>query len=467
MKQTKPNNISSQISTSGLSSPLGEVPQAEGSSGEMPKRQRGQGSNKATSFSAGYSPLFNLMSTDSIAAKNAKDYIPFGDDNLLPQQIIQLSRTVTIHRAIINSKADYFAGNNIASDNNTISAFLHNVNNTEESLHEVISKVIFDDVNMGNAYIEIVTDAKKSYLSLFHVDSSNCRVSANNNSIIQHPNWEVYKGENDDLRTEIPLYPYFKKGNDKQYHSILHIKQYEPQFAYYGLPSWYAGLNSLIIAGLTDRWNQNRLENQFNAPGMLFVPGVNSVAEETALDKMFGSYSGVDAEKAHNLLVQYLADLNPGQTREKAQYIEFNRADEGNWTDLHNQAYSNMLSIHGWFKTLCSFFGEKTGFDTQRILNEYEVALNTSIKSWQTRYSLLLNKLFTDFNLPTSELKFINQSPVYRLNPVKYIWELRRDAGLDYDKTDPKQKLFYNELKNTFNASNEKSTDKIKHENKL
>ena len=407
--------------------------------------------NKATAFETGYSPLFNLMETDYVNPYNKKDYIPFGEDNLIPQQIIQVGRSITIHRAIINSKADYFVGNNISSDNEIIQNFI-DFANADESLYEVISKVIFDDVNMGNAYIEIVTDKSKSYLNLFHVDSSDCRVSADALSIIQHPNWTEYKGINDPLRTVIPLYPNFAKGDDKQFHSILHIKQYEPQFSYYGLPTWYAGLTSIIIAGLTDRWNQNRLENQFNSPGMLFVPGVNSIAEETALDQMFAQYSGVDSEKAHSLLVQYLADLNPGQTREKAQYVEFSRDDEGNWTDLHTQAYNNMLSIHGWFKTLCSFFGEKTGFDTQRIINEYEIASNTSIKSWQTRYTRILNNLFADFGLPTDEIQFVNQSPVYRLNPVKFIWELRQDAGLEFDKTDPKQQMFYAEIKNTFNS---------------
>ena len=52
-----------------------------------------------------YQPLINLFETDSIDLKNQKDYIPFGDDNLLPQQIVQLSRSVAVHRAIINSKA--------------------------------------------------------------------------------------------------------------------------------------------------------------------------------------------------------------------------------------------------------------------------------------------------------------------------------------------------------------------------
>lgn len=424
--------------------------------GEMPL---GKGGVKGVTFlEYNYNPLLNLFESDFINLDTQKDFIPFGDDNLLPQQIIQLSRSVTIHRAIINSKADYFSGTGIHADDTRLSEFILSVNNYHESLHSVITKVIFDDVNTGNAFMELVTDKNKSYLSFYHIDSSMCRLSVDNNFVIIHPAWRQYKGAKDALRTTLPLYPNFEKKSDGQYHSIYHIKQYEPEFSNYGLPSWYAGLHSVIIAGLTDRWNQDRLENQFNASGLLIVPGVNSAPDAKALDDMFATHAGVNSVNAHNLIVQYLNDLGPGQSRDNAQYLEFKKNEEGNWLNLHLQAYNNLLSIHGWFKTLCSFFGEKTGFDTQRIINEYEIALNTSIKSWQHRYSLLLNTFFADFNFKTDDIAFENQSPVYRLNPVKFVWELRRDSGLEYDKNDPRQKLFYSELKNTFTSA-ESETD--------
>ena len=467
MKQPTANKIkAANISTDGLSSPSGEVPQAEGLSSpwggaaggggispseDMPKAK---GFNKATNFEMNYQPTLDLFASDFINTKQQKDFIPFGEDNLLPQQIVQLSRSVTIHRAIINSKNDFFSGTDLTSYNEKVNDLIKSINNSDETLHKVITKLMFDDINFGNAYFEIISDKNKSYLQFYHIDSSTCRLAVDGAEIIMHPVWSDYKGINDPLRTTLPIYPNFEKKKDGQYHSIFHIKEYEPEFYNYGLPTWYAGLNSLIIAGLTDRWNQNRLENQFNSPGMLFVPGVNSTAEEVAMDQMFNQYSGVNSEKSHTLLVQYLADLNPGQTREKPQFVEFSKNDEGNWVNLHIQSYNNMLSIHNWYKTLCSFFGEKTGFDTQRIINEYEIALNTSITTNQKRYLTIFEKIFSAFNYDLSSLTFVNQSPVYRLNPVKYIWELRKDAGLDYDPNNPKQKLFYSELKNTFNAQN-------------
>jgi len=72
----------------------------------------------------------------------------------------------------------------------------------------------------------------------------------------------------------------------------------------------------------------------------------------------------------------------------------------------------------------------------------------------------MFKKLLADFGYKSDDLAITNESPVYRLNPLKYIWELRREMMLDYDPNDPKQQLFYSELKNTFTS--ERTGDKNK-----
>ncbi len=409
-------------------------------------------------FQYNYTPLLNLFESDFIDLNNKKDFIPFGEDNLLPQQIVQLSRSVAVHRAILNSKTFFIAGNSFISEDKPLSDYLSNVNNYNENLRDVFFKLLFDELNIGNAYLEIVTDKEKSFVNLYHIDGSKCRISAKGDSILIHPDWGSYKGNKDDLTRVIPLYPYYKKDDNKLYRTVIHIKQYEPEFYHYGLPTWYAGLNSVIIAGLTDVWNQSRLEKQFNASGILIIPGVNDDKDAETLDTEFDKFKGSN-EKSHDLIDQYLKDLGPGQARDAAQYIEFKKNEEGNWIELHKQAHTNLLSIHNWYKSLASFFGEKTGFDTARILNEYEIALNTTIATYQTKYIDLFKKIFTDFGFNPDNLQISNISPVYRINPLKYIWEIRRDMGLEYNPNDPKQQLFYSELKNTFTSSKENETN--------
>jgi hypothetical protein len=410
-------------------------------------------------FEYNYTPLLNLFESDFIDLDNAYDFIPFGEDNLLPQQIVQLSRSVAVHRAILNSKAFFIAGNGFVSEDKKLSQFLSGVNNYNENMRDVFFKLLFDELNMGNAWFEIVTDNKKSFFNLYHIDGSKCRISANEDTILIHPDWSVYKGKNDDLKQEIPLYPHYAKDDNNLYRTVVHIKQYEPEFYHYGLPTWYAGLNSVIIAGLTDVWNQSRLEKQFNASGLLIIPGVNDDKDAETLDAEFDKFKGSANERSHDLIVQYLKDLGPGQLRDTAQYIEFKKNEEGNWIELHRQAHTNLLSIHNWFKSLASFFGEKTGFDTRRIINEYEIALNTTIRIYQSKYLDLFKKIFIDFGYNPDDLDITNESPVYRLNPLKYVWEIRREMGLEYNPDDPKQKLFYSELKNTFTTEIDKITN--------
>ena len=213
----------------------------------------------------------------------------------------------------------------------------------------------------------------------------------------------------------------------------------------------------IIISGLTDEWNKTRLENQFNASGLLVVPGVNDISEAEALQNEFDNFAGAKSIKSSKLIIQYLKDLAPGQTSQQAQYIEFKQSEEGSWMELYNLSHTHLLSIHNWFKTLCSFYVEKTGFDTDRIINEYEIALNTTISFYQSKYIKLLSRIFKEFNYNPDSLVFLNESPISRINPVKYIWEIRRDQGLEFDKTDPRQQQFFVELKNTFNANKDNS----------
>ena len=52
------------------------------------------------------------------------------------------------------------------------------------------------------------------------------------------------------------------------------------------------------------------------------------------------------------------------------------------------------------------------------------------------------------------DFEFINTPPISRINPMKFVWEVRRDSGLDYDKNDPAQKVLILQLQNTYSTPN-------------
>ena len=406
-------------------------------------------------FSYNYSPLLDLSKSDFIDLKTKTEiFIPFGEDNYLPTQLNKLSREVPVHRAILNSKTNYVISKGLKSSNKVVTEFINNPNNNSENLNFVIRRIIFDYFNLGNAYIEVVTDRNKSFLYLYHIDSSKVRFSVSLTSLLIHPDWEQMKGKNDPNVTELPLYPNFKKQPDGLYHSVYHVKDYEPEFYYYGLPSYYPGLRSIIISGLVNVWNQTRLERQFNSPGLLIIPGVNDETEAEALDAEFQKYKGIDGEKASDIIIQYLSDLGPGQSSQEAKYIQFKKDEEGNWLDLHKQAEASLITIHNWFRTLTPYSDDKSGFDKNRIISEYEIAMASVIRPHQEMFGMVLTKLMGDFGMSTDDLEFINEPPVNLINPFKFVWEARRDSGLDYDKTDPLQRQMVAQVKNTFTTTN-------------
>lgn len=405
-----------------------------------------------------YTPLFNLKKSDFINLRSSLgDYIPLGEDNLLPTQLNKLAREVPVHRAILNAKTNYVLGKGFASENPATAQFILQVNNLGQSLNDVFRRLIFDYFTHGNAFLEIVTNKNHDFFFLYHIDASKLRIATDTTHVLIHPDWESYKGIKDENLSTLSLYPNLSRAADGLYHAVYHIKDYEPEFYFYGLPAYFAGLRSIIITGLANVWNQSRLERQFSAPGLLIIPGVNDDTDAALLDQEFQKYMGAAAENATDIIIQYLSDPAPGTTAQTAQYLEFKKNEEGNWIDLHKQAEMSLITIHNWFRTLTPYSDDKSGFDKNRIISEYEIAMASIIRPHQEMFLDHLRKIFSAFGLYADDLTLLNEPPVQRINPFKFVWEVRRDAGLPFDPADPVQNQLVIQLRNTFGNAGESS----------
>lgn len=407
--------------------------------------------NRTKFFEFNYTPVLNLFDSDiSLPKGSLKNFIPFGHDNALPRQLIKLAREVPVHRAILNSKTTYICGQGLQSADTLTLQFINAPNNRKESFTTIVKKLVFDYLTFGNCYYELVTNTKKAFVYLYHQDATRVRLHHDGKTAMIHPNWDHFKGVKDDKLETVALFPKANKGKDGLYHSIVHLKDYEPEFHYYGIPSYFAGVRNIIIAGLTNIWNQSRLESSFAAAGLLIIPGVNSDEAAKELDQLFNEYKGALGSKASEIIIQYLSDLGPGINAQEAKFIEFAKQVEGNWINLHKQAEISMITIHNWFKSLTPYSEEKATYDGDRIINEYEVAMSTVIRPIQELFVESFTSTLNSFNIQLKDFEFINNPPISRMNPVKYVWEVRRDAGLDFDKSDPTQKLLIMQLKNIF-----------------
>ena len=363
----------------------------------------------------------------------------WGEDNLLPEALALLARRSTTHRRILNDKADYIAGKGFVCDEREprLAALLGRVNGAGESLRQVLHKLAFDKALFGNAFLEVVTDPARSVLALWHQDASRCRLARDERHVLLHHDWRRVRPA--EAQT-LPLYPRFERQADGTLRSMIHYKAYEPAFRHYGLPSYVAGLDVSAIAYKTDRWNIARLDNSFQLSGVLML---DSTVDNDA-----------DAERIVRLAEEKFAG-NPGQVmfvirdgaeQDHSRFIPIEARNEGDWRSLHDQAVSDIVVAHSWFRTL-SGLDYAAGFDSERILQEYEVALNTVILAEQAELTEPIRAAIESvLGIDCSSMAVVNRPPT-RSKPIYMkVWEARKADGLDYDPEDPRQQQFLSEI---------------------
>ena len=238
----------------------------------------------------------------------------------------------------------------------------------------------------------------------------------------------------------LPLYPDFEAQEDGTLRSIVHYKDYEPMFEHYGVPPYIAGFSVSAIAWKTDRWNISRLDNSFQLSGVMMLD--SSVDNEA------------EAERIVRLAEQKFAG-NPGQVMfvirdggedDNSRFIPIAAQNEGDWQALHEQAVGDIVVAHSWFRTL-SGLDYAAGFSAERILHEYEVALNTVILAEQDELTEPIRAVIASvLGLDTTSLQIVNRPPT-RSKPIYMkVWEARKADGLDYDPEDERQQAFLSEI---------------------
>ena len=354
------------------------------------------------------------------------EYWRWGSDNRFPSMLALMSRRSTTHRRIINDKADYISGKGFVHDGSSplLERFIRRANGQGESLRQILNRLAFDKALFGNAFLEVVTDPAHSFLSLYHQDASRCRLARDSRHVLLHHDWGRFTAAD---AASLPLYPLFESCSDGTLRSIIHYKDYEPMFEHYGVPPYIAGLNVSAIAYKTDRWNISRLDNSFQMSGVMILDDtVDSEAEAERLartaEERFAGEPG-----------QVMFVIKDGTTGDNSRFIPITAHNDGDWRALHDQATGDIVVAHSWFRSL-SGLDYSSGFDSDRILHEYEVALNTVILGEQAEMMEPVCALLGSvLGLDTSSLQIVNRPPTRSKPSYMKIWEARRADGLEYD----------------------------------
>lgn len=375
-------------------------------------------------------PIAGDILRPATSANNGKVWT-WGSDNLFPQRLGLLARSNSIHRGIMKSKADYIAGRGFAyDDGDTVLQRIVERANGEQSLAEVMHRAIYDKVLTGNGFIEVVI--AYGQLLLFHQDATRCRVAKGDGDthIIISKDWDNHISK---YNVTLPIFPVFEQQADKTMRSIIHLKDYEPMFEHYGVPDYVAGLIDARIGFKTANWNEQRLDNSFQ------LSGVMSIAQD------------FESEQEANDLVRKVEQKfagKPGQVMftisneaGSSQFTPIQSSNEGDWLNLHNVAKEDMVTAHSWYVSL-SGLDYTTGISADRMLNEYSVALATTIIPEQSEWLNVIRKVLAKVGVDGSSLEFINKAPIIEKPIYMKVWEARKADGMDYDENDPAQQIY-------------------------
>lgn len=374
-----------------------------------------------------------------VTAAARRDVWRWGADNRLPEALAALSRSSTVHRRIINDKADYISGSGLIADSTSprTAALVKEANGQGQSLRNVIQRVALDRCLLGNAFLEAVTDPARSFLSLYHQDATRCRLSRDGSHVVLHRDWRQYRPSE---AVTLPLYPAFEEWEDGTLRTVIHYKDYEPMFEHYGVPKYIAGFGASAIVWKTDRWNLSRLDNSFQPSGVMVLDGDTDSEQEAA------EIARLAEERFAGNPGQVMFLVKNGIDGDTTKFVPITAASDGDWKSLHDQAVSDIIVAHSWFRTL-SGMEYSTGFSADRVRHEYNIALNTLIRVEQQELIEPIRNVCAEvLREDARSLAFVNRPPFEVKPDYMRVWEARKADGYDYDPDDPAQQLFLSQI---------------------
>jgi len=364
--------------------------------------------SKSNTFEFG---VFNLATPQHIEepqdlSRVYTDFIPFGQNNLFPQYLAELKRKSSTHRSVLAQKTIFTSGAKFVTKNDNLKSYIRDVNADGESLRDVYKKLADDYYTFGNAYLEGVL--YEGGMNLYHIDATTVRMSKTKKDVYIHPDWARYKMEKKKMNI-LPLYPVVRNNR-----FIIHFKDYEPTFNFYGLPDYVAALEHVAVDYEIGKWNHTKFQNGFQPSAIVEISGDMGEDEAKKMVKEAQKKFVGEGNNGKILFIVKNGDTSPANV----QIIKDDQ--DGSWLDLQKITDQNIITAHRWQPSLSGIVSSgKMNNTGSEIRIAYDLCMTTVVKDTS---DMLLNGirtlLFKELNYQPEEL-MIHFEP-----PISYITDI-------------------------------------------
>jgi len=372
-------------------------------------------------------------------------WIPFFKDsnNIYINDLALRARRSPVHGSIIRSKIAYACGQGFEYKIKGKEYSLNNLdakykkwflqcNADGQSFDEVFRNIMTNFIMLANAYPWVVRTMRDGVFGLYSEDATKVRISKDKKKTYRSSFWRENlnnKSVSKDtpIDSDVDLY----RGIKTQKEYLTHIKQYYPEFDYYGIPEYIQALEWADVEYNIPRFNNNKFKNGFfpSALVQLFSNPPEGMEAEDYVRKIVNRFSGEDNNS--KIIVEMLD--SPEQA---AKIHEFGSGKDGEFIDLDKLATENIISGHRWSSALVKETGGKLG-GNQQLINEYQKVMNgVVVPDFQTPVLREINKILSrEFN-DDIEISIIQLAPLgvdsnIDVNAVMTINEARERIGLE------------------------------------
>ena len=355
--------------------------------------------------------VFDLSVPPSIReTKDVKDlpneWVPFGDDNLFPQYLAELKRKSSTHRSVLAQKTVFTSGAKFVCESDSLREFIEDVNADKESLRDVFKKLADDYYTFGNAYMECVI--YDGGVNLYHLDATTVRMSKTKKEVYINSDWCKY-WNNDTKIKRLPIYP--RVAHNK---FVIHFKDYEPTFNFYGLPDYVAALEHICVDYEIGKWNHTKFLNGFQPSAIVEINGDMGEEEAQKMVKEAQKKFVGEGNNGKILFIVKNGDTSPANV----QIIKDDQ--EGSWIDLQQITDQNIITANRWQPSLSGIVSSgKMNNTGSEIRIAYDLVMTTVIRDTS---ELLLNGirtvLYNEMGYDPKDLKIHYEPPISYANDV-------------------------------------------------
>jgi hypothetical protein len=239
---------------------------------------------------------------------NRFPWVFYGDDNLMPNYLLDQYNNCAIHKAVITSKVNQICGDGMVSlDNPMATVYLMN---GQENISDIFRKCALDFVLFGSFALNVIwSKDRKTIAEIHHCDVSRLRMGKINpetdkvEKFYYSPDWTNLK------KFPPKEYPAFdqEEGEPSQ---VLYYRCYQPNMSYYSIPDYSGGMNAIAIDIEIKNFHKNNLRR-----GMAPTLWINFV-------------NGIPGEEEQRIITRALEEQYGGTDNAGVAIISFNESKE-------------------------------------------------------------------------------------------------------------------------------------------